>query len=122
MIHSRLCNVDLGHAVDPACQKRRAHPEDAEHFFSNVAFTNLDKMARARPKNNLDAALRRIHERHCTLRQELEILKPRLVWFPTGPSYDENLKKVLPGFKTEDLGHPRMARVHGLEDLLVPGV
>jgi hypothetical protein len=96
-----------------------ADPKDAEHFFSNVAFTNLDKVARL--KDNLDADLRRIHARHYTLVEELEVLRPRLVWFPTGPSYDKHLCRALPGFETEDLGHARMVRVHGLGDLLAPG-
>jgi hypothetical protein len=34
---------------------------------------------------------------------ETEVLRPCLVWFPTGPGYDRHLTKALPGFKTEDL-------------------
>jgi hypothetical protein len=43
------------------------------------------------------------------------------VWFPTGRNYDKHLRKALPGFETEDLDHPGMARVHGLKELLAPG-
>jgi hypothetical protein len=41
---------------------------------------------------------------------ETEVLRPCLVWFPTGPSYDRHLTKALPGFKTEDLDYPGILR------------
>lgn len=97
-----------------------ANPEDATFFFSNVAFTNLDKVARK--KNNLDRTLRKIHDDYYTLKDEIEVLWPSLVWFPTGPSYDKHLCKALPGFKTEELsGNPGMAKVHGLDGLMASG-
>ena len=41
---------------------------------------------------------------------ETEVLRPCLVWFPTGPDYDRPLTKALPGFKTEDLDYPGISR------------
>ncbi len=115
-----MVHVLLGREIGERWNRRAlANPEDPEYFYNNVAFTNLDKVARKR--NNLDPALRRIHDKHYTLAEEMEVLEPRLVWFPTGPGYDRHLKKALPGFETEDLGYPGMARVHGLERLLAPG-
>jgi hypothetical protein len=114
MVHVLLCRE-----IHERWDRGLANPDDAEFVFSKVAFTNLDKVARQR--NNLDAPLRRIHDRYYTLAEEIDVLKPCLVWFPTGPSYDKHLKKALPGFETEDLDHPGTARVHGLEGLLAPG-
>jgi len=114
-----MVHVLLGRVIGERWDRRLANPEDAEFVFSKVAFTNLDKVARR--KNNLDAPLRRIHDRYYTLAKEIDVLKPCLVWFPTGPNYDKHLCKALPGFKTEDLHHPGVARVHGLEELLAPG-
>jgi hypothetical protein len=116
-----MVHVLLDREIGDRWDSRLANPEDAECVFSNVAFTNLDKVARR--KNNLDATLRKIHDRYYTLAEEIEVLKPCLVWFPTGPSYNEHLKKALPGFDPEPLNHPHpgMARVQGLKELLAPG-
>lgn len=114
-----MVNVLLGREIGDRWDPALRNPEDAEHLYSNAAFTNLDKVARK--KNNLDAALRKIHDKHYTLAEEMEVLRPRVVWFPTGPGYDPHLKKALPGFETEDLKPPGMARVLGLEDLLATG-
>jgi hypothetical protein len=114
-----MVHVLLGRKIGDRWNRSLADSKEAELFVSNVAFTNLDKVARL--KNNLDADLRRIHARYYTLVEELEVLRPRLVWFPTGPSYDKHLCRALPGFETEDLAHAGMARVHGVGDLLAPG-
>lgn len=53
------------------------NPGDAGFFFSNVALTNLDKVAG--PKNNLDPTLLEIHDGYYTLDEEIEVLKPRLI-------------------------------------------
>jgi hypothetical protein len=119
-LYGVMVHVLLGREIGERWDKRLANPEDAEYVFSHVAFTNLDKVARR--KNNLDAPLRRIHDRYYTLDKEIEVLKPCLVWFATGRNYDEHLRKALPGFETEDLEDlPGVARVHGLEGLLAPG-
>ena len=114
-----MVHVLLGREIGDRWDRSLANPEDAEYFYSNVAFTNLDKVARI--KNNLDLKLRRIHDRYYTIAEEIEVLQPRLVWFPTGPGYDRHMAKALPGFKTEDLDYPGMSRIHGLEELLAPG-
>jgi hypothetical protein len=114
-----MVHVLLGREIGEKWDRGLANPDDAEFVFSKVAFTNLDKVARQ--KNNLDAPLRRIHDRYYTLAKEIDVLKPCLVWFPTGATYEEHLCKALPGFETEDLDHPGMGRVHGLEALLAPG-
>ena len=115
-----MVHVLHGTEIGERWEKRLANPDYAEYVFSHVAFTNLDKVARR--KNNLDAPLRRIHDRYYTLDKEIEVLKPCLVWFPTGRNYDEPLRKALPGFDTEDLEDLlEVARVHGLEGLLAPG-
>jgi hypothetical protein len=54
-------------------------------------------------RNNLDSALRKIHDKHYTISKEIEVLKPNLIWFPTGPSYDRYLKKALPHISFEDV-------------------
>ena len=36
--------------------------------------------------------------------EEIDILEPRLVWFPTGPGYDRHLAKALPNISFKDLG------------------
>jgi hypothetical protein len=115
-----MVHVLLGREIGERWDKRLANPDDAEYVFSHVAFTNLDKVARQR--NNLDAPLRRIHDRYYTLDKEIEVLKPCLVWFPTGRNYDEHLRKALPSFEREDLEDlPGVASVHGLEEHLAPG-
>jgi hypothetical protein len=118
-----MVHVPLGREIGEGWDKRLANPDDAELVFSNVvAFTNLDKVARR--ENNLDAPLRRIHDRYYTLDKEIGVLEPCIVWFPTGELYDEHLEKALPNFETEDLEDlpdPEVARVHGLEELLAPG-
>jgi hypothetical protein len=115
-----MVHVLLGREIGERWDRGLANPEDAEFVFSNVAFTNLDKVARQR--NNLDAPLRRIHDRYYTLAEEIEVLKPCLVWFPTGRNYDKHLENALCHFETEDLeDHPGVAKVHGLEGLLAPG-
>jgi hypothetical protein len=115
-----MVHVLLGREIGERWDPHLARPDDAEFVFSNVAFTNLDKVARR--ENNLDAPLRRIHDRYYTLAEEIDVLKPCLVWFPTGRDYDEHLKKALRNFESEDLEDlPGVARVHGLEELLAPG-
>ncbi len=88
--------------------------EDAEFFFSNVALTNVDKVAR--PKNNIDPALRKIPDGYYTPAEEIEVLKPCLVWFPAGLSYDRHLEKALPDASVRALDG-EVAEVEGLECL-----
>jgi len=90
------------------------NPRDAEYFYDNVALTNVDKVARKR--NNLDSAPRKIHDKHYTLSEQIEILQPRLVWFPTGPSYCRYLKKALPEVRLESVA-PGVEEVKGLRCL-----
>ena len=97
MVHA-LLGREIGERWDHSLR----NPEDAEYFYANVAFTNIDKVARE--KNNLDSALRKIHDEYYTLSEEIEVLEPRLIWFPTGPSYDRHLEKALPQICFEDLG------------------
>lgn len=119
-LYTVMVHVLLGKEIGEGWDSRLANPEDAEFVFSHVAFTNLDKVARR--ENNLDADLRRIHDRYYTLDKEIGVLKPCLVWFATGSPYDKHLKKALTGFETEDLEDLLgVARVHGLEELLAPG-
>jgi hypothetical protein len=119
-LYTVMVHVLLGREIGEKWNSRLANPEDAEFVFSNVAFTNLDKVARK--KNNLDAPLRRIHDRYYTLAEEIEVLKPCIAWIPTGRDYDKHLGKALRDYETEDLeAHPGVARVHGLEELLAPG-
>jgi hypothetical protein len=92
----------LGRDIGDRWDRSLRNTEDAEYVFSNVAFTNLDKVART--KNNLDHALRRIQDRHYTIAEEIEVLQPRAVWFPTGPGYDDHLRKALPQIAFKVLG------------------
>ncbi len=92
----------LGREIGERWGRSLRNPEDAEYFYANVALTNVDKVARKR--NNLDSALRKIHDEFYTLSGEINVLKPRLIWFPTGPSYDRHLEKALPRIRFEDLG------------------
>lgn len=68
--------------MDERWDRSLANSEDAELFFSTVAFTNLDKVARRR--NNLDSDLRRIHNRYYTLAEEIKVLRPCVVWSTRG--------------------------------------
>ena len=92
----------LGREIGERWDRSLRNPEDAEYFYANVAFTNLDKVARE--KNNLDPELRRIHDKYYTIAEEIEVLDPCFVWFPTGPGYDRHLEKALPQISFEDLG------------------
>ncbi len=92
----------LGREIGERWDRSLRNPEDAEYFYANVALTNVDKVARK--KNNLDSALRKIHDKYYTFCEEIEVLEPRLVWFPTGPSYDRHLEKALPQICFENLG------------------
>ncbi len=97
-----MVHVLLGREIDDRWDRSLRNPKDAEYFYSNVAFTNLDKVARI--KNNLDPELRRIHDHYYTIAEEIEVLEPCFVWFPTGPGYDRHLKKALPQISFENLG------------------
>lgn len=104
----------LGREIGERWDRSLRNPEDAEYFYANVALTNVDKVARK--KNNFDSALRKIHDKHYTLSEEIEVLEPRLIWFPTGPSYDRHLEKALPEISVEGVA-PGVEEVKGLRCL-----
>jgi hypothetical protein len=91
-----------------------ANPVDANFFFSNVVVTNLDKVGTR--KDILDGPLRKIHDRYYTLTEEIEVLKPRLIWFPTESDYDGYLLRALPGISFRDVGGG-VRQVEGLPGL-----
>lgn len=106
----------LGREIGDEWAQTLRNPEDAEYFYANVAFTNLDKVARKR--NNLDRALRAIHDSYYTIAEEIEVLEPCCIWFPTGPAYDSYLKKALPGITFTDLGRD-ISEIEGLGCLAI---
>lgn len=91
----------------------------ADTILSSIACSNLDKVAPMKG-GNPKRALRKLLDGFYTIGNEIRILRPRVVWFPTGNEYDRPLKKALPRVQFTDIGDG-MARVEGLEDLLASG-
>ena len=74
---------------------------------------------RGNPKKDL----RKLYKDHYTIKREIEILRPNLVWLPTAPAYDGLLQQALslPEDSFVDIGCRGKARVCGLEKLMDPG-
>jgi hypothetical protein len=71
---------------------------------------------------NPKRTLLNLYKDHYTIKREIEILRPNVVWFPTARDYDVLLQRALslPEDSIVDSGYPGIVRVCGLENLMDP--
>jgi hypothetical protein len=92
----------------------------AEIILNSIAWSNLHKISEFRGNPRRD--LLKLHKDLYTIKSEMEILRPNVVWFPTAPGYDHLLRRALslPKGSIVDTRYQGIARVSGLEDLMDP--
>jgi hypothetical protein len=105
-------------------------PRLSEGTFSSIAWTNVFKVSyrRGSPemggdpdgKPNLRDPLIVLQEDFSTLQEEIEILRPKVVLFFTGPAYNPHLEKALPSISFS--GRQGLRKVDGLQGLCKGGV
>jgi hypothetical protein len=93
----------------------------AETILNSIAWSNLHKISEF--QGNPRRTLLKLHKDRYTIKSEIEILRPNVVWFPTAPGYDHLLQRALslPEVSiVEDTRYRGIARVCGLEKLMDP--
>jgi len=100
--------------------RKHGKPHVAKIILNSIAWSNLHKISEFR--GNPKKELRKLYQDHYTIKSEIEILKRKVVWFPTAPAYDDLLRQALslPENCIVDTGYRGIARVCGLEDLMDP--
>lgn len=100
--------------------RRDGNPRVAETILNSIAWSNLHKVSEF--EGNPGRDLLKLHKDLYTIKSEIEILKPNVVWFPTAPDYDHLLRRALclPEDSIVDTRYPGITRVRGLEDLMDP--
>jgi hypothetical protein len=114
----------------PISQVPVRSPRLSEGTFTSIAWTNVFKVSyrRGSPemggdpngKPNHRDPLIVLQEDFITLQEEIEILRPKVVLFFSGPDYDPHLEKALPGISLS--GSRGLRKVHGLDGLCKEGV
>jgi hypothetical protein len=100
--------------------KKDGNPHVANIILNSIAWSNLHKISEF--EGNPGSTLRKLHKDLYTIKSEIEMLRPHVVWFPTAPDYDHILRRALslPEDSIVDTGYPGIARVFGLEKLMDP--
>jgi hypothetical protein len=114
----------------PISQDPVRSPRLSEGTFTSIAWTNVFKVSyrRGSPEMGGDPAGKPNHrdplivlqEDFSTLQEEIEILRPKVVLFFTGPAYDPHLEKALPGISFS--GSRGLRKVEGLKGICKEGV
>jgi hypothetical protein len=114
---SLLCGLEI---PEKWGYKEHGNPRVAETILNSIAWSNLHKVSEF--EGNPKKHLLKLHKELYTIKSEIEILKPNVVWFPTAPDYDPLLQQALslPKECIVDTKHPGIARVRGFEDLMDP--
>jgi hypothetical protein len=112
-----LCGLEI---PEEWSYKEHGNQRVAETILNAIAWSNLHKISEfeGNPKKDLLKLQKDLY----SIKSEIEILQPNVVWFPTAPDYDELLERAL--CLSEDsiveTRYPGIARVFGLEDLMDP--
>jgi hypothetical protein len=117
----------------PIDQAMRTSARLSEGTFTSIAWTNVFKVSyqRGNPETGGDPAGKTNHrdpliqlqeeeDLLSALRMEIEILRPKVVLFFTGPTYDPHLEKALPGISMS--GSRGLKKMDGLKGLRKGGV
>jgi hypothetical protein len=112
-----LCGRDI---PEKWSYQEQGNPRVAESILNSIAWSNLHKVSEFR--GNPRRALLKLHKDLYTIKRELKMLRPHVVWFPTAPGYDHLLRRALslPKDSIVDTRYRGIARVCELDYLMAP--